>query len=144
MVQDVFSRVIWTEALNNKWPATVAATFESKILCKTGTVPNPLTGDSGGEVSGEYRERLQTKGIIPRQKGKDDIKAIAALDTARGNLKGASARGSREGGRGLWERECGQGGARCVLQRSAGSGRDRGGYGISSSMVGESWAHLRI
>ena len=46
VVQDVFSRKIWTEALINKRPATAAAAFKN-ILNKAGSVPAALTSDGG-------------------------------------------------------------------------------------------------
>ena len=55
VVQDVFSRKVWTEALINKRPATVAAAFR-KILNKAGSVPAALTSDGGMELSGEFRK----------------------------------------------------------------------------------------
>ena len=49
VVQDVFSRKIWTEAIINKRPATVAAAFQ-RILNKVGSFPTALTSDQGAEV----------------------------------------------------------------------------------------------
>ena len=95
VIQDVFSRKIWTEALLDKRPATVAAAFQT-ILSKAGAVPTALTSDQGAEFSGEFRDLLETKGIVPRQKDKDDVNAIATLDTAIGNLKKALARVARK------------------------------------------------
>ena len=46
VVQDVFSRKIWTEALINKRPATAVAAFK-KILHKAGSAPAALTSDGG-------------------------------------------------------------------------------------------------
>ena len=95
VVQDVFSRKIWTEAIMDKRPATVASAFQT-ILDKVGSVPAALTSDQGAEFSGQFRDLLETKGIIPRQKDKDDVNAIATLDTAVGNLKKALARVARK------------------------------------------------
>ena len=56
VVQDVFSRKIWTEALINKRPTTAAAAFK-KILNKAGSVPTALTSDGGADFlvsSGNY------------------------------------------------------------------------------------------
>ena len=86
VVQDVFSRKIWTEALINKRPTTAAAAFK-KILNKAGSVPAALTTDGGMKFSAEFKELCETKGIVPRQKDKDDVNALATLDTAIGNLK---------------------------------------------------------
>ena len=101
VVQDVFSREIWTEALINKRPTTVAAAFK-KILNKAGPVPAALTSDGGMEFSAEFKELLETKGIVPRQKDKDDVNALATLDTAIGNLKKALARVARKAGTNDW------------------------------------------
>ena len=101
VVQDVFSRKIWTEALINKRPATAAAAFK-KILNKAGSVPAALTSDGGMEFSAEFKELLETKGVVPRQKDKDDINAIATLDTAIGNLKKALVRDTRKAGTNDW------------------------------------------
>ena len=101
VVQDVFSRKIWTEALINKRPATAAAAFK-KILNKVGSVPAALTSDGGKDFSAEFKELLETKGIAPRQKDKDDINAIATLDTAIGNLTKALVRDTTKAGTNDW------------------------------------------
>ena len=97
----MFSRKIWTEALINKRPATAAAAFK-KILNKTGSVPAALINDGGMEFSAEFKELLETKGIVPRQKDKDDINAIATLDTGIGSLNKALVRGTRKAGTDNW------------------------------------------
>ena len=97
----MFSRKIWTEALINKRPTTAAAAFK-KILNKAGSVPAALTNDGGMAFSAECKELLETKGIVPRQKDKDDINAIATLDTAIGNLKKALVRDTRKAGTNDW------------------------------------------
>ena len=90
----MFSRKIWTEALINKRPATAAAAFK-KILNKAGSVPAALTSDGAMGCSADFKELLETKGIVPRQKDKDDINAFATLDTAMCNLKKALVRDTR-------------------------------------------------
>ena len=50
------------------------------------------------EFSAEFQELLETKGIVPRQKDKDDVNALATLDTAIGNLKKAQVRDTRKAG----------------------------------------------
>ena len=49
-----------------------------------------------------FKELLETKGIVPRQKDKDDVTALATLDTAIGNLKTALARVARKAGTNDW------------------------------------------
>ena len=68
VVQYVFSRKIWTEALINKRPATAVAAFK-KILHKAGSAPAALTSDDGMDFSVDFKDLLETKGIVPRQKG---------------------------------------------------------------------------
>ena len=53
---------------------------------KAGSVPAAPTSDGGMEFSVEFKDLLETKGIVPRQKDKDDINEIATLDTAIGNF----------------------------------------------------------
>ena len=101
VVQDVFSRFIWTEATVDKRPPTVANAFE-KILERAGSVPASLTSDLGSEFSNQFRKLLETKGIDPRQKDKDDINAIATIDTAIGDLKKALVRDTRKAGTNDW------------------------------------------
>ena len=81
VVQDVFSRFLWTEALVNKKPQTVAQAFE-KILQKAGNAPRSLTTDQGPEFSGPFTDMLNTKGIVASQKRPEDKNTIATLDTA--------------------------------------------------------------
>ena len=64
----------------------MAAAFK-KCVNKAGSAPAALTSDGGMEFSAEFKELLETKGIVPRQKDKDDVNALATLDTAIGNLK---------------------------------------------------------
>ena len=101
VVQDVFSRKIWTEAMVDKRPSTTAAAFQT-ILDKASATPTALTSDKGAEFSGEFRDLLETKGIVPRQKDKYDINAIATIDTVIGNLKKALAIVSRKAGTNNW------------------------------------------
>ena len=69
---------------------------------RAGSVPASLTSDLGSEFSNQFRKLLETKGIDPRQKDKDDINAIATIDTAIGNLKKALARDTRKAGTNDW------------------------------------------
>ena len=68
----------------------------SKILDKAGYLPNAMTTHKGAGFSGECRHLLETKGILPRQKDKDDVNAISTLDTSVGHLKRALARVARK------------------------------------------------
>ena len=65
---------------------------------RAGSVPASLTSDLGSEFSNQFRKLLETKGIDPRQKDKDDINAIATIDTAIGNLKKGTRKGHAESG----------------------------------------------
>ena len=62
VVQDVFSRFLWTEALVNKTPQAVAKAFE-EILARAGTKPRSLTSDLGPEFEGPFRQMLEANGI---------------------------------------------------------------------------------
>ena len=81
VVQDVFSRFLWTEALVNKTPQAVAKAFE-EILARAGTKPRSLTSDLGPEFEGPFKQMLEANGIEAFQKRKEDINAIATIDTA--------------------------------------------------------------
>ena len=72
VVQDVFSRKIWTEAIINKRPTTVAAAFQT-ILNRVGSAPTVLTSDQGAEFSGKFKDLLETKGIIFVRKTKTTL-----------------------------------------------------------------------
>ena len=69
---------------------------------RAGSVPAALTSDNGSEFSNEFRDILETKGDVPRQKDKHDINAISAIDNAIGNLKKALARVTRKAGTNDW------------------------------------------
>ena len=95
VAQDVFTRLLYTEAIANKRPETVTKGFDA-ILDKAGTTPKNLVTDAGAEWSGPFQQLLQSKGIAYQQKQKGDINAIATIDTAIGNLKKALARDTRK------------------------------------------------
>ena len=101
VVQDVFSRVLWTEALTSKRPEIVAKAFED-IMTKAGAKPKSLTSDLGPEFQGAFKQMLQAKGIEVYTKRKEDINAIATIDTAIGQLKKALARDTRKVGTDDW------------------------------------------
>ena len=94
VVQDVFSRFIWTEALLNKRPQTVAAAFQ-QILDRASVIPKALQSDGGAEFGGPFQALLAANNIMYTQKDKADINAIATLDSAIGHLKKARARDTR-------------------------------------------------
>ena len=95
VVQDVFSRFIWTEALLNKRPQTVAEAFQ-KILNKANVIPKALVSDGGAEFSGPFQAVLAANNITYTQKQKEDVNAISTLDNSIGNLKKALARDTRK------------------------------------------------
>ena len=101
VVQDVFSRFLWTEALVSKRPQVVLEAFE-KIMTRAGTQPKSLTTDLGPDFLGPFQAALQRKGIEVSQKRKEDINAIATLDTAIGQLKKALVRDTRKIGTDDW------------------------------------------
>ena len=69
VVQDVFSRFLWTDALVNKTPQAVAKAFE-EILARAGTKPRSLTSDLGPEFEGPFKQMLEANGIEVFQKTK--------------------------------------------------------------------------
>ena len=101
VVQDVFSRFLYAEALLDKRPATVAAAFQ-KILDRAGVAPKSLMSDKGAEFGEPFQVVLAANDIMYTQKQKEDINAIATLDTAIGNLKKALARDARKQGTNNW------------------------------------------
>ena len=95
VVQDVFSRKLFTRALTNKRPETVAASFR-EILDEVGTKPNSCTSDMGPEFGTSFVKMLDHMGIRASQKEPQDKNAIATIDVAIGNLKKAMARDARK------------------------------------------------
>ena len=83
VVQDVFSRFLWTEALTSKRPEIVAKSFED-IMTRARAKPKSVTSDLGPEFQGPFEQALQAKGIEVYTKRKEDINAIATIDTAIG------------------------------------------------------------
>ena len=86
VVQDVFSRFLWTDALTDKRPETVSKAFEG-ILNRAGTTPRSVTSDQGPEFENAFKDMLDSKGIERAQKRPADKNAIATIDVAIGNLK---------------------------------------------------------
>lgn len=101
VVQDVFSRFLWTEALTSKRPEIVAKAFED-IMTRAGAKPRKVTSDLGPEFQGPFEKALRDKGIEVSHKRKEDINAIATLDTAIGNFKKALVRDTRRVGTDDW------------------------------------------
>ena len=67
VVQDVFSRFLWTEALTSKQPGVVAKAFED-IVTRAGAKPKSCTSDLGPEFQGPFEQALKAKGIEVFQK----------------------------------------------------------------------------
>ncbi len=62
VVQDVFSRFLWTEALPSKRPEIVAKASED-IMTRAGAKPKTVTSDLGPEFQGPFEQALQAEGI---------------------------------------------------------------------------------
>ena len=102
VVQDVFSRFLWTEALTSKRPENVAKTIIEDIMPRAGATPRSVTSDLGPEFQGPFAEALKAKGIEVYTKRKEDINAIATIDVAIGQLKKALVRDTRKVGTDDW------------------------------------------
>jgi len=104
VVQDVFSRFLWTEALTSKRPEIVAKAFEDIMTRATphGVKPRSVTSDLGPEFQGAFEQALKAKGIEVYTKRKEDINGIATIDTAIGQLKKALVRDTRKVGTDDW------------------------------------------
>ena len=92
IVQDIFSRVIWAEALETKKPSEVLHAFK-QIEQNIGQLPDRLTTDAGSEFTGVKRY-LEEKG--KKYRTKTGLRSLATLDNAIGNLKKALARDTRK------------------------------------------------
>jgi hypothetical protein len=101
VVQDVFSRFLWTEALISKRPETVAKAFED-IMTGVGAKPRSVTSDLGAEFQGSFEQSLKARGVEVYTKRKEDINGIATIDTAIGYLKKALVRDTRKVGTDDW------------------------------------------
>ena len=101
VVQDVFSRFLWTEALTSKRPEIVAKAFED-IMTRAGAKPKTVTSDLGPEFQGPFEQALKAEGIEVYTKRKEDINAISTIDTAIGQLKKALVRDIRKVGTDDW------------------------------------------
>jgi len=95
IVQDIFSRFIWTAALAGTAQATQA--FQ-QVLDKTGRSPRELNSDRGTEwTNARVKELCERKGIGQRFKeGRNDIATIdAAISVLRPALTKRSARSGK-------------------------------------------------
>lgn len=101
VVQDVFSRFLWAEALTFRRPTIVADAFE-RIMARAGAQPKSVTSDLGSGFQGPVKRRLEAKGIEVYTQRKDDINARATTDIAIGNLKKAWVRDTRHVGADDW------------------------------------------
>jgi len=98
ILQDIFSRFIFAQALRSK--AEVTAAF-SRIVEETGRKPDEFNTDRGSEwTSVAFQTRLSNLGIRHRMKvGPQDL---ATLDRAIGTLRATLSRRTAEGGT-WWE-----------------------------------------
>ena len=71
-------------------------------MARAGTKPRSLTSDLGPEFEGPFKQMLEANGIEAFQKRKEDINAIATIDTAIGNLKKALVRITRKAATNDW------------------------------------------
>ena len=88
--QDVYSRMLYTEALTNKSPNAVISAFR-KIMDRAGVRPERVMIDLGAE----FKDFAELEGISVTTKRKEDINGLATLDVAIGRLKKALARVAR-------------------------------------------------
>ena len=93
--QDVFSRFLWTRAIKDKKPKTVANAF-AEIVGEADTTPGMLKVDQGTEWTRDFADLCQMLGIYLVVKESGDQRAIATLDVSIGSLKQALARVARK------------------------------------------------
>mgnify|MGYP000494406349 CR=1 FL=1 len=99
VVQDVFSRRIFAEAMIDKTSSTVLAAWE-RVLTDADAQPRSLTTDAGTEFLGEFGAALRTRGI--KHTVKDNLRQIATIDSAIGLLKKALVRDMRKNQTSAW------------------------------------------
>ncbi len=103
VVQDVFSRKIWAEALADKRPSTVAEGLDRILKRTKGRKPRSILTDAGSEFQHQFEQYVQSAlGIEVRHKDPIDTNAIATLDVAIGQLKKALVRVARRSGHDDW------------------------------------------
>ena len=93
--QDVFSRYLWTRAIKDKKPKTVAKAF-AEIVKEANVKPGMLKVDQGTEWTQDFANQCDMLGIYLVVKESGDQRAIATLDVAIGALKQALARVARK------------------------------------------------
>ena len=93
--QDVFSRYLWTRAIKDKKPKTVASAF-AEIVDEADAKPGMLKVDQGSEWTRDFTDLCQMLGIYLVVKESGDQRAIATLDVSIGSLKQALARVARK------------------------------------------------
>ena len=71
-------------------------------MTRAGATPGSVTSDLGPEFQGPFEQALKAKGIEVFTKRKEDINAIATIDTAIGYLKKALVRDTRKVGTDDW------------------------------------------
>jgi transposase InsO family protein len=85
-VQDIFSRKLWTRALQNATAREVAAAFKD-LLRVSGRICKEINTDAGGEfTTQQFKDMLREKGILMHRVS-DSKNDIATLDRAIGTLK---------------------------------------------------------
>jgi hypothetical protein len=108
IVQDIFSREIWTKALPEIKAANVAKAFRS-ILTKSRRRPNELNTDGGAEFKKQFKAVLQADDRIGEEAIEHRISEqqndIATLDAAILKLRRALTRITSTPGRGNWAEE---------------------------------------
>jgi hypothetical protein len=106
IVQDIFSREIWTRALPEINAASVTKAFRS-ILTKSRRRPKELNTDGGNEFKKAFRDVLRAGGgeDAIEHRVKDQQNDIATIDAAILKLRRALTRITSTPGRGNWAEE---------------------------------------
>jgi hypothetical protein len=108
IVQDIFSREIWTAALPEINAASVAKAFRS-ILTKSRRRPRELNTDGGGEFKAEFQAVLRADDRIGEEaiehRVSEQQNDIATLDAAILKLRRALTRITSTPGRSNWAEE---------------------------------------
>jgi len=108
IVQDIFSREIWTAALPEIKAASVAKAFRS-ILTKSRRRPKELNTDGGAEFKAEFQAVLRADTRIGEEaiehRVSEQQNDIATLDAAILKLRRALTRITSTPGRGNWAEE---------------------------------------
>ena len=105
VVQDVFSRYLWTRPLEDKKQTHVAVGFQS-ILEEADAVPQILTTDKGTEFKGSFKELLENEDV--EFKVKTSLRQIATIDSAIGQFKKGLVRAMRKAGVDNWHQVMGK------------------------------------